>query len=454
MNFLRLILSSNRWAGWLAGLAALALIMPAGSGANPTNGPLHLSLGDSLRMVGERHVSVLVANERVQQSLARLSQARSVMWPQITGGGVQTRQTRNLEAAGISLPSRPSLVGPFDSFDGRVKLTQALLDPSALLRLSAAKEGNRLSVVEARKTRQDAMLLVATIHLDAQRAEEALEVARAFLERDQERARLAKARLDLGIGSSLQWTQSEAELAGSQHRLQTAASESVERRLDLAAALGLPRDQKISFVAEAVVFKDLPSTEAEALMGLPEHPDLLAARQVVQQREAEHGVESAGFLPKLSAIADYGVSGRDPSVSDATYAMGIQVSAPIFEGGLRTARMKESASRVRESQARLNDVQEQVAVGVLSAREVLSKSIALVRAAEAGVAVAAKQFALARQRLKSGIGSALEMVESRAQFIQAGDHQREAIAAHQLARVNLAHALGDMESLISLTPCP
>lgn len=431
----------------LATCALLALGLASLARADETAQPLRLRLSEAIRLAQRRHVSVIVANERVQQALARLGQAGSTLLPQLSGSASETRQTKNLEASGITLPGNDPLVGPFNTFDARVKLTQTLFDAGAVQRLRAAKINRAMSLAQLRQAEQDAMALVAALYLDAQRAADALEPAQALLLQEQERLRLIDAQLAVGTGSPLDRAQAEAAVTERIHRWRAAVTQAIERRLDLGAALGFPDDRPIICVHEEAAVSQPAPTAREMLSAVDDRPDLEASRLLVRLRETERGAEWADALPTVAATADYGASGTTPSDFESTYAFGAQASVPIFEGGRRAFRMKEASSRVRESEASLDDAQRQAEAEVLSAIASVHQAQALVQAAEDATAVSSKQLALARHRLRTGLGSDFELTQAQTQMALSRDQQHEAFAAYDLAHVQLAHAMGRVETL-------
>ena len=416
--------------------------------------PLHLSLRDALVMAKTRHIDVIVGNERTQQALERLGQAVSTLLPHIRASASETRQTRNLQASGITLPGRDPLVGPFNTFDARITLTQTLFDAGAIERFRAARIGKALSLAEYEQARQDAMALVAALYLDAQRAVQRLERAQALLTRDAERVRITHAQYHLGVTSSVELEQAQATLSGSLHQWRAAYADAVDRRLDLAAALGLSPRQPIVFVTEELVADAHLPSEDQVLSTTSSHPQVEVAQQLLRQRKAERAAELADALPRISANADYGASGSTPDNSEGTYAFGAQVSLPVFEGGQRYFRTREASSLVRESEARLKDVQQHLQAKALQAIESVEQAHVLVQAAQTDLAVAMKQLSLAHARRQSGVGSDLEVVEASTNMALARDQHEDARATYQLAQVSLAHALGDVDAILETVQTP
>ena len=439
-----------RWAlGLLSGLVICAGAPRAWAAIGETV-PTRLTFADAIELATRRYAEVLLANERTLQALARLGQARSVLWPQITASASQSRQTKNLDALGIPVAGRDPVVGPFNAFDARATLTQTLFDAAAFERLLAARAGRQLSLAQYEQAKQDAMALVAALFLKAMRAAQAIEPAHALLVRDQRRVAVLSAQQRLGLGSAIEVERAQADETESRARWGAAMAEAYERELDLIAALHLPADQPLILLDE----DDLPTAVAPiSAQGRPAvegHPDIVVAQRLITQRNAERSAERADFLPTMGLSADYGASGTEINHAKPTYTIGANISMPLFEGGRRLARLREVDSRVREGHTVLDDVRRQVEVKVLQAAQTLQQSAAALEAKTAHLRLAATQLSLAQQRLRTGLGSELEVVEIQANAAVAKDNRADAIATYRLAQVTLAHAMGHVEQLASL----
>jgi outer membrane protein TolC len=442
------------WKKILLGAVLLTLFT---SSPGRAEAPLSLSLGEALRMASERHIQVLLAQERVQQALARIGQSRSRLFPQLQGTAYQYRRTFNLESIGIDnlpVPGFDPLVGPFNTFDARASLTQMLFDAPALSRLKSARLGHLLSQADLKKVGQDAMALVANLFLEARLAQERVPRLRTLLSRDELNDRLARERLSLGLGSELEVSQARAAREQSRLQVTSAETEALERRLDLAAALGLPQDRPIDFVLEEKIDRQpLPSsTELPPLVA--GHPEIESARRLIAQREQERKTEVAEFYPKLSGNADIGTNGEHPGNAVATYNFGGQMTIPIYQGGLQKARIAEASSRLKESEAQLEDttrLQEAKAAQALAA---LRLSLEAWRTADTNLAFANRQFSLAQTRLNTGLGSRYEVAQAQAERASALDEKSEALATYYQAKVNFAHAVGTLNTWIENGDAP
>lgn len=442
------ITSLNRAAA-IAGVFVALTLWAAEPKPAPKNDvqPRLLTLQDALALARAQHIDSILSRERVQQAIERLSQSAAPLLPQVSGASSQSRETRNLETFGITLPNEGPIVGPFNVFDARVSVTQTLFDFSVIQRLRAAAAGKDLSEAERRKAEQDVLALVADLYIEASRAADSVGYARSFVVRDRKRNSIETRMLEIGTGSDLEVKQAQAALLESRRVYESAKAAAVERRLDLTAALGIPAGQPIVFVQDRMFADPAIPTSFEIAATSETHPDIQAARETLRVREAERWAELAEFLPKISGFGDYGLSGSGPSSSETTYTLGLKGTISLFEGGATMSRAEEAESRIRESQASIRDVERRVEANILGSIQTLKSALAAVGAREAQWIAAAKESSLARERSQSGIGSALEVLEGSAQESLARDQREEAVAVYRLAQVKLLHSLGKVDQL-------
>src|SRR3989475_10843136 len=105
--------------------------------------PLRLSFAEAVRQAtGSSPAvppSVSIAGFRADAAAARVREARSGLLPNLSLSGSWANRNFNSKAQGISFPGVPTIIGPFNAYDGRVRLTQTLFDFANLGRVSAAK---------------------------------------------------------------------------------------------------------------------------------------------------------------------------------------------------------------------------------------------------------------------------------------------------------------------------
>lgn len=399
-------------------------------------------------MAGQKSPAVIMANERVKQAVERLNQTRSTMFPQVSTTLSETRKTENLETFGFKTAvGAPSVTGPFNVFDARVKLTQVLFDPSVIKRLEAAGIAQDVSTAEARKVKEDILAMTASFYIEARRAESEFQFSKVVLWLSREKFRLAETYLKLGTGSDLDLKNARTELSDARSRWHASKSKLLRSQLDLKAALGLPENQNLSFPGEAVSLRSIFPTRDEILRSSGRHPEVELAEQKLRETKALEASEKAEYLPKLSGKADYGASADQPSRSEATYSYGLEASWDLFDGGERNARVAESQSKSREAQVNLDDTSNQKQISALDAKESLKDARKMMKAKEDNLAAYKQQLDLLTHRFENGSASQMDLIVAMVQEAQAADEREETLAMYQTAQVYFVHSLGQMEKL-------
>ncbi len=415
--------------------------------------PLHaenmaktLTLSEALKLASERDVRLIIAQERVVQALARLGQNRSVLFPQLNISASENRQTRDLRTAGINLSGDP-LVGPFNVFDARARITQTIFDSSAMARFKSAQAGHELSMAELHKIQEDVLVLVATIFLDAQRSAQSVEYVQALINKEEKALAIAQSQKDLGISSDVDVKKAQASYNTAMRLFNEAKAHATESRLDLLTALGWDVNTSIQFLDDDGLNFPIPQ-EDYSLDSVEHLPEMAVARGQLTLDKSNLNVEKAGYWPKISMFADYGPSGVDPTDQNETYTLGVQASWPILDGGLRKYSKKEAESRVRESEAALQDTQRQSQSKILNALESFHQAQALAKEKESQHELSKQQLLLAQQRKIDGSASDLEVLDAMAQEAGAHDQENEARAALLTAQINWVSSVGRMNDFL------
>ena len=321
---------------------------------------IHLTLKDALQTADAINLQVMMANARLSQAIARISEAQSDLLPHLDGDVNGGRQTSDLRAEGLQIPfpGFGTHIGPYNTFDARARVTIALFDPSAFERFQAAKKGENLSEAELEKTREDVLALVATIFVDAQRKQQTVELLKVLVDRDQMAYELSEESYAQGTGTLLDSSKSKSDLDQTKYLYAQAKQQAYDARLDLEAALQMSLHESLVFLDDKDLMKILKNKVATNFNNAA-NADMALASSQLEARKADQKTAYADFLPKVSGSADYGRSGESPSNGSNTYGVGVAVSVPIWEGGSQQANLKEVKGEIKEARENLLDATQQ-----------------------------------------------------------------------------------------------
>lgn len=425
-------------------VASAAPDSTSGSAAPET---LRLSLRQAKAMAVERQVAVLSAREQTVESMARSDEALASFRPSVDFKTYQTRQTENLMAMGLNLPGFPTLIGPFDTFDARVRFTQRIFDLARLRELDASRHAVDAARLRADATAQQMAGAAALAYVESQRTQQAVTAALANHALSQNLLQLARDQQSAGLATGVDVVRAQTVHARNTLLLRQARSSASEADTRLHRALGLGMSVALELTDplqnDAMPVPALPAAIDTALH---KRPELQALEQVVTQRDTERKAANAASYPALSVGGDIGPSGVTPAHNDyRTYSFGVQLTMPLMEGGAITAREDAAASRMRQAELQLRDTMQQVEEDVRLAVIAIETSADQIATAEISLTLAERLLDQARDRFRNGVADNLEVVDAQATLASARSARIDALAAHQMAFINYEMAVGRLE---------
>jgi outer membrane protein TolC len=290
---------------------------------------------------------------------------------------------------------------------------------------------------------------VARTYLAAIRADADVESAGANVTLAQALLAQAQDQKSAGNGTGIEITRASVQLAADRQKLLVAQNSQRSARLQLLRAIGLRLDTEIALTDKLQFIPVDAVTLAEAkTVAMKQRPEL----QAQQQREANARLAASATklerLPTVAAVGNYGSSGSGLYNNQPTRVYGISIKVPVFDGGRRDARREESASQYRAEKFRTNDLKEQIELDVRLALDSLRSAEEQVQVAKEGLGLAESELTQARRRNDAGVALSLEVTDAQTRLENACDNQTAALYAYNLARIELAQAMGKVRSIV------
>jgi outer membrane protein TolC len=420
-------------------------------------GPIELSLKRAVEVAvsPEGNTKIQLSGEALKQAQARSAQARAALLPDLEASLTDRDQTANLAAMGIhiSVPipgfQFPTFVGPFTTMDARATVTQSVFDFSSIRRFQASKVGVSAARSDVDSTEEQVAAQVARAYLAAVRADADVETARSNVTLAEAVLKQAENQKAAGTGTGIEITRAKVQLANDRQRLLVAGNQRTSARLQLMRVMGLRLDTELELTDKlAYIPVDAVTMEQARARALKERPDLKAQ----QEREANARMAASATkmerLPTVAAFGDYGSIGPGFDNALPTRTYGISLRVPVFDGGRRDARRAESASQYRSEKVRTNDLKEQIELDVRLALEGLESAEEQVKVAKEGLELADNELTQARRRYDAGVAIGVEVTDAQTRLERARDNQTAALYNYNVARLDLAQAMGKVRSMV------
>ncbi len=428
------------------------------SGSVPGGAPLSdklavpdkLSLQDAVKRGLEYNLGTRGLTYAVRQAQGQAIVVRSALRPNISGSVGETVQQTNLKAQGfrISLPfpgaSFPSVVGPFNYFDVRARLTQSLADLTALNNYRSAQESVHAAEFLSKDAKDLVVLAVGGAYLQVAAAKARIASARAQFATAETLYRQTEDQRAAGLLAQIDVNRSQVQSLAQRQRVVTLENDLAKQKINLARLVGLPPNDRFD-IANDVPFAEAsgPALEAAVTDALGRRADIKAAETQIRAAERTREAARAERKPTLSMSADYGVTGLNPAQSHGTFSVSGTLRIPIWQGGRAEGDIEQASAVLEQRTAELADLRSRAESEVRNAFLDIDSAASQVELARRNLEVTRQTLDLTRQRFESGVTDSAEVSQAQAAVASAELDLINGVFAHNVAKLSLARAAGD-----------
>jgi len=300
-----------------------------------------LTWQDCIKEAAKNHPDLIAAEQSVKQSEASKAITASTLFPQVNS---------NLSASTARTDTGTSSSNG-DTYTYGVTGTQLLFDATKTIsNVKAAKEFIIAAKQGFRFTSSQVRLRLRTAFVHLLKAQEALHITQEIYNIRRANLELITLRYASGQEHKGALLTAEANLAQAQYEISQAERSVEVAQRELVKEMGrtqlTPIEVKGDFIVEDAV-KEKPDFEALA----KNNPSL---QQIIAQKNAANfNLKSAyaNFSPTLSGQAGANKTSSHWSPQNDQWNLGLTLSMPIFEGGLRLAQVSQAQALLNQLQA-------------------------------------------------------------------------------------------------------
>src|SRR5437867_4955834 len=348
----------------------------AGSAASLSTLPFDgkLSLREAIERGLASNLGPVGLNEILRQAHGQDKVSRSALLPNITATVTEAVQQTNLRASGVRINapipgfSFPTIVGPFNYIDYRARLTQTIVDFTALNNYRSTQEIMRADEFSIEDARDLTVLAVGGAYLQVIAAAARVEAARAQLETANALYKQTAEQRDVGLVAQIDGNRSQVQILTQQRQLVSLQNDLSKQKINLARLTGLPANDQYELTDE-IYFSAPPPLDLERALKLAfeQRADLKAAEAQVQAAERNRAAARAERLPSFSVNADYGGTGVNPAQSHGTFSVVGTVRLPIWQGGRTEGNIDQAEAALAQRRAELADLRGRIESDVRNA---------------------------------------------------------------------------------------
>ncbi len=434
----------------LLGAMAVLLCAPVPSLAQAISQGEVLTLSSAIEIALKTQPTILAARYTVRANEARVGEALSSYYPQVTGSPSYSRikpassgASRAVVPVGAGTTSiSPISPSSYDLYAASINLNQTVYDfgkTSSQVRIS--KLNTDASRFDLANTQETVVLNVKQGYYNVLQAQRNRDVAKRSVDQFQQHLDQARGFFEVGTKSKFDVTKAEVDLANARVNLISADDQVKLAIVALNNAIGIPSapDYRLE---DALLYTEFELSFDDALAGAyARRPDLLAQKKRTDASKESISLARKGHLPVLSANGAYEYTGSDfPLQSGWSY--GLSLSIPIFSGFLVHYQVQEaqanfSVASANEQSLRL-DIYSQLQQGYVNLRDASER----ITASEVSVRQAKENVELANGRYEAGVGSPLEVTDAIVAQANAESTYTAALRDYKSAQAAIEKAVG------------
>lgn len=416
----------------------------------PVPGVLELNFTDAIDRGLRTNLGLLLSTDQTIAARGEKWKQLSDMLPDFEAHLQENVQNLSLTALGFKsnvfpFPI-PRVIGPFNYFDMRATLNQSLFSFKNLENERAANEALKSAQFTYKDARELVVLAVGNSYLQAIAGAARVETAEAQVTSAQALYDKAIDQQKAGVSPAIDTLRAQVELQTRQQQLIAARNDFAKEKLALARVIGLAPGQQILLTEKAPYQALTPqSLEVYLQLAYSSRADYQAAEAQVRAAELSRRAASAGHYPTLDLNANYGDVGVTPAQSNGTWQVNGTLNIPIFAGGKVHSDVLEADAQLKEARSQLGDLRGRIDYEVRASLLDLNAAAEQVEVARSSVELAEEALAQSQDRFSAGVTDNLEVVQAQEAVAAAHETYIESLYAHNLAKVELARAIGDAE---------
>ena len=411
---------------------------------------LQLGYQDAIDRGLRNNLGLLLSGDQTIMARGEKWKELSGLLPKLSAQIQEDVQTLSLTALGLKsnvfpFPV-PRVIGPFNYFDARASLTQSLFDFKQIEQERAASQSLKSAQYTYKDARELVVLAVGNAYLMAIASAARIETTNAQVVNAQALYDKAVDQQNAGLSPAIDTLRSQVELQTRQQQLIVARNDYAKQKLSLARIIGLAPGQQF-MLTEKAPYQALTPLPVEVYLerAYATRSDYQAAQSQVRAAELTRRGATAGHYPTMDLNANFGDIGVTPAQSNGTWQVNGSLNIPIFAGGKIHSDVLEADAQLKQARSQLGDVRGRIDYEVRSALLDLSAAAEQVEVARSSVDLAEQALTQSRDRFTAGVTDNLEVVQAQEAVASAHESYIESLYAHNLAKVELARAIGDAE---------
>jgi outer membrane protein TolC len=404
---------------------------------------LSLTLDDAVQRGLKNNLGLLLSNTQVANSRGQRLQDLQALLPSIDGNIKEALVQSDLAAQGLKIPGFPTIIGPFGYTDLRANLTWTVFSLNSLKTYMASRHNFQSAQLSAEDARQMVILTVGNAYLKVLADQAQIEATEAQVTTSKVSLDQATSNHSAGTAPRLDQLRAQVDNQSLQQQLIVAKNAKEKDKLALARIIGLPLAQSFELADKAPYSAfDQPDVQQAIRQALVNRKDRQASAEATKGDEEARKAATYDRLPSVKAEADYGDIGVNVRHSHGTGDATGTIIIPIFKEAQYRGEAQIAQSQLDEQRDKQSDLDAQIEADVRDALLDIASSQQQVEVAHSNVELSTEVLSEAQERYKAGVSDNLAVSDAQQTVAQANSQYVNSLYQHNVAKLNLARAMG------------
>jgi outer membrane protein len=408
-----------------------------------------LTLARTVDLALKQNLDIQVANIETASKQQDVLIARSELLPHASFEADESVNRHNLKALlgiDIPIPGVPHSIGPYQAVHVGPRFSTPIFDLTLIRRYEVSAARLLASRSDEQTVREETVLLTVSEYMAHLRALASISAAESRVELATRLAHQANDLLKDGVASKIDVSRAEVRLREEQQHLVDAQRDADTTLYALKRIANIPDTQRLDFADGQDFFQTPPLNLSDPLtIALTQRPELHSLDESIKAAQLVHKAAVAESAPKFTFDGFWDEQGQTFNTATPGYQYQVNMSIPIFTGGRLTAERKSAALAEKQTQKQLalerNLVTEQVRDGQVELRAALHQ----VELGRQEVQLANEEVSLSQGRFLAGVTDNIEVTAAQDSLARANDAEIGALFRYNIARAQLARAVGGVE---------
>ena len=404
---------------------------------------LQLSLDEAVQRGLKTNLGLLLSNTQTANSRGQRLQDLQALLPSIDGNIKEAFVQSDLAAQGLKIPGFPTIIGPFGYTDIRANLTWTVFSLNSLKTYMASRHNFQAAQLSAEDARQLVILTVGNAYLKVLADQAQIESTEQQVSTSKVSLDQASSNHSAGTAPRLDELRAQVDYQSLQQQLIVAKNAKEKDKLALARTIGLPLGQSFEFADKAPYSAfDQPDVQQAIKQALANRKDRQASAEATKGDEEARKAATYDRLPTIKAEADYGDIGVNVRHSHGTGDATGTITIPIFKEAQFRGEAQVAQSQLDQQRFQQSDLDAQIEADVRDALFDIASSQQQVEVAHSNVQLSAEVLSEAQDRYKAGVSDNLAVSNAQQTVAQADNQYVNSLYQHNVAKLNLARAMG------------